>query len=240
MPDRVPVTAKGVQMACMRLAIFVMIVLGAAHRAYAQQPAVVQLPSFSTFGVYTSVSVPDRGSISLGGVGRSSMGSTAFGPGFFPGNRSFGRSMSSSNTSLHATIHDFDTLDRVTLAQAHDGQPAKGRGSLGDRARRLAAAHESSAGRVPEGSVADARRQHAAEADAENAEAMANLKRARASVAAGKTNVAAMFYKVAAGHANGTLRQQIETEAARARAAHSPRVAHLGHPFPPRKATAQP
>lgn len=200
--------------------------------ASAQQPAVVQLPSVSTFGVNTSVSVPDRGSVSLGGVGRSSRGSNAFGPGFLPGNRSFGSSLTTSNTSVHATIHDFDALDRETLAKAQTGQFARRHVNPNDRARRLAlhrgslSARESSADRAPEHSVADARRR-AIEADAERAEALANVKRARASLAAGKANVAAMFYKVAAGHAAGELRRQIENEAAEARASRPPRVAHF-------------
>ncbi|HEX7378454.1 MAG TPA: hypothetical protein VF278_15150 [Pirellulales bacterium] len=216
----------------MRISIVVVMSLCANDLASAQQPAVVQLPSVSTFGVNTSVSVPDRGSVSLGGVGRSSRGSNAFGPGFLPGNRSFGSSLTTSNTSVHATIHDFDALDRETLAKAQTGQFARRHVNPNDRARRLAlhrgslSARESSADRAPEHSVADARRR-AIEADAERAEALANVKRARASLAAGKANVAAMFYKVAAGHAAGELRRQIENEAAEARASRPPRVAHF-------------
>lgn len=220
-------------MAHMRFSIVVVLSLRAGDLASAQQPAVVQLPSVSTFGVNTSVSVPDRGSVSLGGVGRSSRGSNSFGPGFLPGNRSFGSSLTTSNTSVHATIHDFDALDRETLAKAQAGQFARRHVNPNDRARRLALhrgsllSRESSAERVPEHSVADARRRQVIEADAERAEALANVKRARASLTAGKANVAAIFYKVAAGHATGELRRQIENEAAEARASRPPRVAHF-------------
>jgi hypothetical protein len=202
-------------------------VLCAATSARAQAPAVVQLPSFSSFSVDTSVSAPDRGSVSLGGVGRSSTGSTAFGPGIGPGNRSFGRSTSSSNTSVRATIHDLDALDRATLDRANANRTANKPSGGTDHARRLAAARQSSAGQVPAGSVADARRQRAAEVVSEQAETNANLKRAREAAAAGKTSVAAMFYKLAAKHASGDLKSQVEKEAAAlARSAKTPRVAH--------------
>ena len=73
---------------------------GLVSPAVAQLPATVQLPSFSYFGVDTSVSVPDRGSISLGGVGRSSSGSTAFGPVLGPRWPSFGRQIGASSTTV--------------------------------------------------------------------------------------------------------------------------------------------
>ena len=207
-----------------------LIVLGvsfcAATSADAQQPAVVQLPSFSSFGVNTTVSAPDRGSVSLGGVGRSSSGSTAFGPALGRGNRSFGRSLSSSNSSVHATIHDADALDRATLARAKANRASKSTSASSADARRLAAARQSSAGQVPLGSVADARRQRAAELESNQAEATANVKRARDAVAAGKSSVAAMFYKLAARQATGELKSQIEKEAAAlAKTAKAPRIA---------------
>lgn len=176
----------------------------------AQQPAVVQLPSISMFGVNTSVSAPDRGSISLGGVGRSSTGSTAYGPGL-PGNRSFGSSLSTTNASAHATVHDMNTLDRANLDRAQ--RIRSNSPGMRDDARRLAAARQSSAGRVP-GSVAEARRLRAADRQRDEAEAVANLKRARDARAAGKTSVAAMFYKLAARQATGDLKTQVDKEAA--------------------------
>ncbi|HWB13479.1 MAG TPA: hypothetical protein VG826_29915 [Pirellulales bacterium] len=181
--------------------------------AYAQAPAVVQLPSFSTFGVDTSVSAPDRGSVSLGGVGRSSTGSTAFGTGFGPGNRSFGRSLSGSRTSVRATVHDIEALDRETLARAKGtGERSATPGQ--SMARRLSAAQQSSAGQVPSGSVAEARRRWAAQAAATQAEALQTLKRAREAAAAGKTSAAGVFYRLAGKEASGELKSQIEREAA--------------------------
>ena len=201
---------------------------GVTRMAHAQAPAVVQLPSFSTFGVDTSVSVPDRGSASLGGAGRSSTGSTAFGPAFGPGNRSFGRSSSSSRTSVRATIHDTEALDRTTLARAK-GTEGKSAVPTQSMARRLSAAQQSSAGQVPSGSVADARKRRAAEVAAMQADALQSLKLAREAAAIGKNSLAAAFYRQAAKHASGELRSQIDKEAvAVAGKSGEPRVAHTG------------
>lgn len=84
----------------------------------------VQLPTFEQFSVSTTVVVPDRGSLYLGGVnrsnlGRSSLGQSQFGRGL-PGlgNRSFGRSSAASGLSISATIIDHDEIDRALLAEA--------------------------------------------------------------------------------------------------------------------------
>ncbi len=96
--------------------------IGYASPAAAQVPSTVQLPSYSTYGVSTSVSVPDRGRVSLGGIGRSSSGSTAFGPALGPGSRSYGRQTGSANVDVRVTIHDFDAMDKLLLGQT----PASG------------------------------------------------------------------------------------------------------------------
>ncbi|HET6883539.1 MAG TPA: hypothetical protein VFI31_25530 [Pirellulales bacterium] len=198
--------------------------------AYGQQASVVQLPSTSIFGADTTVSVPDRGSASLAGSGRSSTGSTAYGSGLLPGNRSFGSSTSGSNTSVRATVHDMDELDRQALSRAKQGGSKK-LSTASDGAKRLAAARQSSAGVVPAGSVAEARRRRAAELESEQAEATANVERAREAVAAGKQSVAAMFYRLAARQATGQLKTQVEKEAAAlAKAGKSASVAHGARP----------
>jgi hypothetical protein len=126
-----------------------------AHQsAYAQA---VQLPSFHSFSVQTSVLVPDRGSAMLGGVDYARSGSTTRGFGPFR-NRAFGQEVGRSQASVHATIIDHAELDRAVLAEAARresiAKPAlakqgfAGRGSqagLGDegnRASRVAAKAE--------------------------------------------------------------------------------------------------
>lgn len=186
-----------------------------AARASAQAPSVVQLPSFSFFTVDTTVSVPDRGTASLGGIGRSSSGSTAFGPALGPANRGFGRSLSSSSVTMRATIHDFDALDRAALARADRRAGNRlARNAWNDRSTRRDAAQPNSSQRAPLGSVADARRRHAAESAAQEAETQSNLEHARRAAADGKAGVAKIFYKMALRHAPGELKSQINRELA--------------------------
>lgn len=207
--------------------------IGLSNWALAQAPAVVQLPSFSSFGVNTSVSVPDRGSISLGGVGRSSIGSTAYGPAFGPGNRSFGRNLSGSATSMQATIQDLDALDRETLRRASAGKDmprSSAEAYLAKRRQQIAgqsaADAQSTANSVPPTSVAEARRQRALDLASGQNEALDNLKRARVASASGKPTVAATFYRLAAKHASGDLKGRIEKESA---AAARQSAAHVVH-----------
>ncbi|HVX15322.1 MAG TPA: hypothetical protein VHC22_29300 [Pirellulales bacterium] len=194
----------------------------AANSAQAQHEGAVQLPSSSIYGADTTVSVPDRGSVSLGGVGRSSTGSTAFGPSVGRGNRSVGSSLSGSSASVRAKVHDIQALDR-----ASNGNKNKKSSAQPSEAARLANARQSSADQVPPGSVADARRRRAAELAANQAELQSNIKQAREAAAAGKPRVAAMFYKLAARQATGELKLQVEKEAAAlAKPAQAPRAAH--------------
>lgn len=177
---------------------------GLVSPAVAQLPATVQLPSFSYFGVDTSVSVPDRGSMSLGGMGRSSMGSTAFGPVLGPRSRSFGRQMSASSTTVHATIHDFDAMDRQLLDQARKSYVISPRA-----ATRTARDEASSAAAGPAGSVAEARRMYAAERSAQERDAVKYMDQAERAAARGKPQVARVLYQMAERRASGELKTEI-------------------------------
>lgn len=177
---------------------------GLVSPAVAQLPATVQLPSFSYFGVDTSVSVPDRGSMSLGGVGRSSMGSTAFGPVLGPRSRSFGRQMSASSTTVHTTIHDFDAMDRHLLDQARKSYRVSPRA-----ATRTARDEASSAAAGPAGSVAEARRMYAAERSAQERDAVKYMDQAERAAARGKPQVARVLYQMAERRASGELKAEI-------------------------------
>lgn len=177
--------------------------------AAGQLPATVQLPSFSYFGVDTSVSVPDRGSISLDGVGRSSMGSTAFGPVLGPRSRSFGRQMSASSTTVHATIHDFDAMDRQLLDRQLLGQAQKSYGKSPRAATRTSRGEVSSADAGPAGSVAEARRMYAAERSAQERDAMKYMDQAERAAARGKPQVARVLYQMAERRASGELKAEI-------------------------------
>lgn len=192
----------------------------------AQAPAVVQLPSYSVFGVATSVSVPDRGSISLGGVGRSSTGSRAFSPALGPGNRAFGRNTNMSNATLHATIHDFDALDRATLARASRRPRFAASGDPRRRSTDSRFIAESTANSGPKGSVADARRLRLIDAAQKDREALDELAHARRAAEQGKSGVAKVYYRIAARRASGALKTTIEREAAQLAAAPSRGTSH--------------
>ncbi|HTN75292.1 MAG TPA: hypothetical protein VL096_08600 [Pirellulaceae bacterium] len=85
----------------------------------------VQLPTFRYFTTNTTVSVPDGGGASLGGVNRASSGSTS--RGFGPlRNRASGSSVSASGASVHATIIDLQEMDRQVLAEAAQQRVARG------------------------------------------------------------------------------------------------------------------
>lgn len=78
----------------------------------------VQLPTFHYFGVSTTVSVPDRGGVLLGGVNRSRSFSRSSGSPFLPGRRhTSGWSQGASLVSAHVWIHDFEAMDQALLGQ---------------------------------------------------------------------------------------------------------------------------
>lgn len=82
----------------------------------------VQLPTQTVFSVGTTVLVPDRGRVHLGGVSRARESRVQRGVPLlnFPltGNVGRGRELSSSALTVGATIHDMDELDRAVLAAA--------------------------------------------------------------------------------------------------------------------------
>src|SRR4051812_7073716 len=77
----------------------------------------VQLPTFSVFTVQTTVSVPDRGGIALGGIDRGvdSTVNRNSGP---TRNRGLGSSRTTGGVSVSATIIDREEMNRTILADA--------------------------------------------------------------------------------------------------------------------------
>ncbi len=83
----------------------------------AQQPVVVQLPSYSVFSVNTTVVVPAGGYTHLGSVSRSAWGASSFG--FHPlRNRAFGNSTTYRGVGARVWVHDLRAMDRRLLQQA--------------------------------------------------------------------------------------------------------------------------
>jgi hypothetical protein len=83
--------------------------------AFAQR-ATIQEPSLESFGVGTTVSVPDRGRMKLGGVGRGASGSSVYGP--LRSGTNTGRSTQGGSISIGVRIHDLAEMDRQTLELA--------------------------------------------------------------------------------------------------------------------------
>lgn len=95
--------------------------------ASAQQNAVtVQLPTFRFFSVSTTVSVPDRGGAALGGIGRSALGASQFGPAPRPaGVRAFGVERQAQNAHAFVQVHDFRDLEHTLIHDAHAANGAR-------------------------------------------------------------------------------------------------------------------
>lgn len=92
--------------------------------AFAQR-ATIQEPSLETFGVGTTVSVPDRGRTTIGGVGRGALGSSVYGP--LRSGTNTGRSTQGGSMSIGVRIHDLAEMDRQTLEAT--GKARKDRGN---------------------------------------------------------------------------------------------------------------
>ncbi len=97
----------------------VSLLLSALPSAYGQ---VVQLPTLNTFSMDTSVMVPDRGTMSLGGNGYGAYGSSQRGP--LPIGPNYGSTRSAAGVSVSATIIDLNELDRLIRSQANSSQAA--------------------------------------------------------------------------------------------------------------------
>jgi hypothetical protein len=93
-----------------------------SSRASAQK-ITVQEPSLETFGVGTTVSVPDRGRMSLGGVGRGAASRSISGP--FRRGTSMGLSSQGSGLSVGVRVQDLAELDRATLDAAVRARKAR-------------------------------------------------------------------------------------------------------------------
>ncbi|MFN0196915.1 MAG: hypothetical protein ACKVT0_09215 [Planctomycetaceae bacterium] len=80
------------------------------------QEVAIQQPVVSNFSVNTTVSVPDRGGIYLGGVGQAGNSRKSFG--FSRPGTSTGTFTQGSSASAHVWIHDLDAMDQAALKAA--------------------------------------------------------------------------------------------------------------------------
>ena len=187
--------------------ISALLLTAVAQQAIAQPATTVQLPSFSYFTVNTTVSVPDRGGVSLAGTNRA--GDAVRTRGFGPlGIRSIASDRAANNVSVTATILDMAELDAQALAGAAR------RGEVdSDDARAELLTRDVKQEPAPD-SVAAIRAQNAAAAVARVSEAAGYLAKAQEAEAAGKKSVAKIFYQMAARRDTGAIKQVAEARLA--------------------------
>jgi hypothetical protein len=111
----------------------VAVFLAQAPGAFAQRIS-VQQPSIETFSVGTTVSAPDRGRVSVGGVGRSRSSRSTFGP--FRSGTNMGLSSQSTSLGVGVRIHDLAELDRQARHAAERSRSARDDVALSPSAER--------------------------------------------------------------------------------------------------------
>jgi hypothetical protein len=161
----------------------------------------VQLPTYRSFRTTTTVVVPDRGSMYLGGVSGAQSGRQRFGSPSMPSGVAHGSSRQASGMHVSAFIHDHQEMDRQLLSAPSN---------LGQAAQRQAEGF--AAGRPDPGpqSVADLRAWQRAADKQRQMEAEACLERGLDAAATGQPGVAKIYLQMAARRATGELKQRVE------------------------------
>jgi hypothetical protein len=182
--------------------------------AQGPRPSVtLQLPEFHYFGTSGSVLVPDRGTVYLGGIGRSSSGQTTSGSPLIPfANRGSGRSGGAASTSVSAWVHDFKAMDEAVLAEAHRRNDGK------EGLRYLEKPFDDDP--TPDNTLVSAEehaRRQAVEQDEVQAAARRHFKKAQLLLAAGKPGVARIYFQMALRRAKGPLKAEIAAALAASR-----------------------
>jgi hypothetical protein len=165
---------------------------------------VIQLPSFSSVGVNTTVVVPDSGGAFVARDRRAAYGGSSFGG--MPRNRGWGITRQAAGIGLTAQIHDPHAADDALAGKLVRRPPS------GHLVPSLPAAAGTAANDSPPASVAELTRRRAAQAAEADREALKLVAKGRQAQAAGKPAVAAIYFKAAARQASGALRQQIAAE----------------------------
>ena len=179
------------------------------------QRLTVQEPVLETFGVGTTVSVPDRGRASLGGVRRSAASRSTFGP--LRSGTNVGWSQQASGASVGVYIQDLEEMDRRILADADRARNPRVRGAVSAEADR---AYESLRAGNSNRTLADGARRadlrtatqepasNVADADLPSADQL--VEKARRAEANGKRGLALAFYRTARDLGSDEAREDIE------------------------------
>ncbi len=193
----------------------------------AQRPATaVQLPTYSMFTTSTTVSVPDRGNVLLGGINRAATGRNEFGTPLSPfRNTGIGMDRSASSVRVSAFIHDFEAMEEALMSQPSTARQWSGyrpmpRGQAAALAHtvqpRAASSLQSTwqvaapvAAEQAATSLAEAQSRRALQEQTRAGEALDFYQRGEAAEAAGKANVARIYYQMAARRAEGELKDRV-------------------------------
>ncbi len=168
---------------------------------------VIQLPSFHSFSVDTTVVVPDAGRAAIAGNKQRRASASRLGP--LPANRSVGVDRQATGASALAAIHDPLQADAALLRRAQ----AQSRAPVANSAPTLAPWPGRTAATDPAvQSVAAIERQRASRAAAVERETLALVQKARTAAVGGKLGVATIYYQRAAAQATGRLQHTIVAE----------------------------
>lgn len=191
----------------------------------------VQLPTFNVTTVNTTVSVPDRGAVMLGGIDRSRSGSVSRGvpllgkiPGVSPlfKNRGIGSETSSSRIWATARIISLEEeeelqVGRVLAERRRTGGATPIEASPLDRQaeflsrnieqRQSEPVADAPAAKLP--SVKEIRRRNELAQQQRSSESVLFFEKGQAAEAAGKRGAAVVYYQMAARRADGEYQSQI-------------------------------
>lgn len=174
-------------------------ILGAERVALGQAQGEIVVPTFNLFTISTTVSVPDRGGMLMGGSDSASNTRTEYGPGF---GRGLASRSSASDAVARVWIHDFQEMEQsLGKGLARDDTPPPTGFAARMHQYASSRAKEEKPKDEPErrnSSLAstDSRKNDSPKADLSKADQAANLlKRGQDAEARGKIKVASLYYK---------------------------------------------
>jgi len=168
----------------------------------------LQLPSFHSTGVNTTVIVPDSGASPLAAERQAFYARSMYGP---RRQRAIGNAAAVGGTQVSVQVHDPHAADAELLRSVRERRATWQRGSLAGYSFSA-----ESPPRAPLLSIAEIRRRQATAATENENESARLLTEARRAQAQGKSGAAAVYYQMAARRVDATKRAAIEAEAARA------------------------
>lgn len=187
--------------------------------AAAQLDQTIQLPTFGFTTVATTVLVPDRGSVTLGGISRSRFGRTQRGTpllGRLPfvggpfNDVGIGSEISTSTMGVTAYIHDFEAMDQAIRAQAAELAPVSSRHASG-----LYPGEPYHVAVNPAAlSVSEIRRRQEIERNTITVRQKGLLERARQAETEGRLSVAKIYYRSVWRDASGDIKKQLAAKLA--------------------------